>query len=261
MLLSNRAAVITGGSRGIGKAIALTFADHGSAIVIGDILEKEGRETVEEIAKKGREALFLRCDASDSGQVQNMIGQAIQKFGKVDILVNNAGIGPLPKSITGITDEEWNRTLAINLTGVFFCCRAITPYMKERKYGKIINISSMAAVVPPIANIHYSSAKAGVLGLTLDLALELAPFNICVNAILPGAIPTDIWDKLIPPEVPSKEVFFAEVGKMISPMGRVGTAEEVAKAALFLASDLSSYVTGDRIFVAGEAPLRALPVA
>ena len=260
MLLSNRVAVITGGSRGIGKAIALAFVDHGSDIVIADVLEKESRETVGEIEKKGRKAHFVRCDVSDAAQVGNMIKQAISTFGKIDILVNNAGIGPAPKSIVEISDEEWGRTLAINLTGVFLCCRAVVPFMKERNYGKIINISSMAALSPPAPNINYSSAKAGVLGLTRDLALELAPFNICVNAILPGAIITDMWNPILPPDLPTRNAFLAEVGKMTAPMGRVGSTEEIAGVALFLASDLSSFVTGDRVLAAGGAPLKALPL-
>jgi NAD(P)-dependent dehydrogenase (short-subunit alcohol dehydrogenase family) len=260
MLLSDRVAVVTGGSRGIGKAIAVTFAEEGSDLIIADVLEKEGQNTAEEIIAKGRKAIFVRCDVSRVDQVQNMIDQAVGSFGKIDILVNNAGIGPLPKFVTEITDEEWNRTLGINLTGVFFCCRAAVPHMIQRKYGKIINISSMGAISPPAPNIHYSSAKAGVLGLTLDLALELGPFNICVNAILPGAIPTDMWEGIIPPDAPSKEAFFAEVGRVSSPMERPGSTKEVAKAALFLASDLSSFVTGDRILVSGGAPLKPLPL-
>jgi NAD(P)-dependent dehydrogenase (short-subunit alcohol dehydrogenase family) len=128
--------------------------------------------------------------------------------------------------------------------------------MKEKAYGKIINISSMAAIAPPAPLIHYSAAKAGILGVTLDLALELAPFNICVNAILPGLIPTPMWDELqIFPSGVNKEDLFVEMGKTLAPMQRVGTPEDIAGAALFLASDLSAYVTGDRILVGGGYPL------
>ena len=254
--LSGRVAIITGSSRGIGRGIALKFADEGCSIVISDILAEEAKRTLEEVLKKGREAVFIQCDVSDSHQVQDMVDQTIRKFGKVDILVNNAAIGAIIKTITEISEGEWDRLLAINLKGVFLCCKAVVPHMKEKKWGKIINISSMAAIAPPAPNIDYSSSKSGVLGLTLDLALELAPFNVCVNAILPGAIPTDMWNPLLPPEI-NKEDFFAEVGKSVAPMQRVGTPEEVAGAALFLASDLSSYVTGDRILVGGGAPLVA----
>ena len=256
MLLQNRVAIITGGSRGIGRGIALKFAEEGCSPVIADILEEEARETLNEISKKGKEGLFVKCDVSDSRQVQDMVDQAISKFDKVDILVNNAGIGsgPVIKHVTERLEEEWDRMLSINLKGVFLCCKSVVPHMKEKGYGKIVNISSLSAIYPPGPAVHYASAKAGVLGLTLDLALELAPFNICVNAILPGAIATDMLAAHIPPGV-SREDFFTKAGKMIAPMQRMGTPEDVAGAALFFASDLSAYVTGDRIIVGGGLPL------
>jgi NAD(P)-dependent dehydrogenase (short-subunit alcohol dehydrogenase family) len=257
MLLSNRVAIITGGARGIGRGIALKFADEGCSVVITDVLAEEAKKTSEEISKKGRDAVSIPCDVSDSRQVQEMVNQVISKFGKVDVLVNNAGIsGGAPRSITEVSEEIWDKVLDINLKGGFLCCKAVVPHMKTKRYGKIINVSSMAAIAPPAPLIHYSSAKAGILGLTLDLALELAPFNICVNAIIPGAIRSDIWDHIIPPNV-DKETFFAEVGKTIAPMQRIGSPEDIAGAALFLASDLSAYVTGDRILVGGGAPLIA----
>ena len=257
MLLSNRVAIITGGARGIGRGIALKFADEGCSIVISDVLANEAEKTVEEISQKGRETIFVQCDVSNSRQVQDVVDQTISRFGKIDILVNNAGIAGAIKSIVDVSEEEWDRLLAVNLKGVFLCCKAVVPYMKKRGYGKIINISSSAAVAPPAPLIHYTSAKTGVLGLTRDLALELAPLNICVNAILPGLIPTDMYDNLqvFPPGV-NKESVFAEMGKMIAPMQRAGTVEDVAGAALFLASDLSAYVTGDRIIVGGGYPLK-----
>jgi NAD(P)-dependent dehydrogenase (short-subunit alcohol dehydrogenase family) len=256
-MLSNRVAIITGGARGIGKGIALKFADEGCSIVIADVLVNEAGKTVEQISQKGREAIFVQCDVSKSRQVQDLVDQTINRFGKVDILVNNAGIAGAVKSIADVSEEEWDRLLAINLKGVFLCCKAVVPYMKKKGYGKIINISSSAAVAPPAPVIHYSASKTGVLGLTRDLALELAPLNICVNAILPGVIPTDIYDDLqvFPPGV-KKEDAFAEMGKMFAPMQRLGTPEDIAGAALFLASDLSAYVTGDRIIVAGGYPLK-----
>lgn len=257
MLLTNRVAIITGGARGIGRGIVLKFAEEGCSIVIADVLVKEAQKIVEEISKKGREAIFAQCDVSKSRQVNDMMDQTINRFGKVDILVNNAGIGAGVKSISDISEEEWDRLLGINLKGAFLCCKAVVPHMKEKRYGKIINISSCAAIAPPAPLIHYSSSKAGILGLTLDLALELAPFNICVNAILPGLIPTPMWDDLqvLPPGAVKEDVF-AEIGKKLAPMQRVGTPEEIGGAALFLASDLSAYVTGDRIIVAGGYPLK-----
>ncbi len=256
MLLMDRVAIITGGARGIGRGIALKFAEEGCFLAVADVLTTEAKETLGQVSKKGREGIFVQCDISNSQQVQDMVDQVLNKFGKIDILVNNAGVGPPPKSIMDVSEEEWDRVLAINLKGVFLCCKAVVPHLKKRGYGKIINISSLAAVAPPAPNVNYSSAKAGVLGLTLDLALELAPFNICVNAILPGAIPTDMWNSIVPPGA-NREDFFAEVGKTIAPMERLGTPEEIGGAALFLASELSSYVTGDRIIVGGGSPLMA----
>ncbi|MGZ4857608.1 MAG: SDR family NAD(P)-dependent oxidoreductase, partial [Methanobacteriaceae archaeon] len=139
MLLSNRVAIITGGARGIGRGIALKFADEGCSIVISDVLADEAEKTVEEISQKGRETIFLKCDVSNSSQVQDTVDQTISRFGKVDILVNNAGIAGAVKSIVDVSEEEWDRLLAINLKGVFLCCKAVVPYMKKKGYGKIIN--------------------------------------------------------------------------------------------------------------------------
>ena len=254
MLLENKVAIVTGGARGIGRGIGLKFAEEGCSIVVGDVLEKEGEQTVEEITSKGRQALFVRCDVSDKKQVQDLVGQTISTFKKVDILVNNAGVGPLPRPCSDITEEDWDRVLGINLKGIFLCSSAVIPYMKEKKYGKIVNMSSMAAIAPPAPSVHYSSAKAGVLGFTRDLALELAPFNICVNAILPGPIRTPMFDQLLPPDV-DEEAFYENMGKMVTPMQRMGTPEDIAGAALFLASNLSDYITGDRLLVGGGSPL------
>jgi NAD(P)-dependent dehydrogenase (short-subunit alcohol dehydrogenase family) len=258
MLLSNKVAIITGGARGIGRGIAMKFAEEGCSPVIVDVLAAEGRKTAEELSKKERNAVFIKCDITDRSQVKEMVDQVIGKFGKVDILINNAGITGLPKSVTDINEEEWDRVLSINLKGMFLCCKTVVPHMKEKGYGKIVNISSLSAIYPVAPMVHYSASKAGVLGLTLDLALELAPFNICVNVILPGAIPSDMWNMLIPPGV-NREEFLAEIEKAVMPpMQRLGTPEDIAGVALFLASDLSRYVTGDRIIVGGGTPLTQL---
>jgi NAD(P)-dependent dehydrogenase (short-subunit alcohol dehydrogenase family) len=253
MLLENRVAIITGGSRGIGKGIAQKFTEEGCSVVIVGRTEV-GRKTLAEIVSQGGAGIFVQCDISNSRQVQKMVDQVIRQYGKVDILVNNAAIGPTPKFFTAISEEEYDQVLAINLKGTFLCCKAVVPHMQEKKYGKIINISSLAAIAPLATEAHYSAAKAGQLGLTIDLAFELAPFNICVNAILPGITDTDALNGVIPPGV-NKYEFLSEQVKGVVPFQRLGTPQDIAGVALFLASDLSNFVTGDRIIVAGGSPL------
>ena len=254
MLLSNKVAIITGGARGMGRGIALKFAEEGCDIAIADILEKAGAETVKDVAKTGRKAIYINCDVSSIQQVQDMVKQVISKFGKIDILVNDAGTGYYPKPIAEITEQEWERTQSVNLKGVFLVCQAVTPYLKEQKSGKIINISSISAI-SPVSPVSYSSSKGGVMTLTIDLAMELAKDNVCVNAIMPGLIRTEMIDDTIP-EGTSKDEYYENI-KSIIPMQRVGKPEDVAGAAVFLASSLSDYVTGDRILVGGGAPYRA----
>lgn len=255
MLLANRVAIITGGARGIGKGIALRFAREGCTSVIADLLVAEADKTVADISKEGGKGLAIQCDVSDSKQVKHLADTVIEKYGKVDILVNNASFGPPSRSFADIPEDEWDKVIAVSLTGVFLCCQAVIPHMKAKGYGRIINISSGVAVSPAFPMAHYVSAKAGVLGMTRDLALELAPLKICVNAILPGPTRTELWDSVIPPDA-DKDAFFTEMGEKIVPMKRVGTPEDIASVALFLASDLSAFVTGEQISVGGGLPLR-----
>jgi 3-oxoacyl-[acyl-carrier protein] reductase len=251
MLLSNRVAIITGGARGIGRGTALKFADEGCDVVIADLLEEQATKTAAEVAQKGRKGLAIKCDVTDSKQVHAMVADTISKFGKIDILVNDAGamFGTFPAEKE--TEEHWEKVMSLNLKSDYLCAKEVIPYMKEQKYGKIVNLSSIGAVYPPGPSMAYASAKAGVLGLTRALALELGAFNITVNAIMPGAIPTDFWN--LPPTV-DMEAVKANVGKGIL-MQRVGTPEDVARVALFFASELSDYVTGESIIVGGGQPL------
>ncbi len=260
MLLSKRVAIITGGARGIGKGIALKFAGEGCSVVIADILEAEAQETIKEITDKGVEGIFARCDVTNSRMVQDMVHQAIAKFGKVDILVNNAGVGPEQNSIVDVSEEDWDRVLGINLKGVFLCCKAVVPYMIKEKHGKIINISSLAAFAPDYPYVHYCASKAGILGLTYDLAFELSRHKIYVNAICPGPILTPLWSSRLPSDANKKEEALAQIVRHDGvPLQRFGSPEDVAGVALFLASDLSSYITGEKITAAGGLPLKILP--
>jgi len=254
VLLSDRVAIITGGAVGIGRGIALKFAAEGCSVIIADIDAIEGKKTAGEVSKKGGEGIFVSCDVTVGRQVQDMVGKAVSKFGKIDILVNNAGGVPDPKgSLAEVTEEQWDRSLDLNLKSAFLCCQAVVPHMKKNKYGKIINISSLGAVHPAVSVVHYHAAKAGVLGLTYNLAFELAPFNIAVNAILPGPIRTPFWEP-VTRDIPDKDAYFAEIAKKEVPMQRVGTPEDIAGAALFLASELSAFVSGETINVAGGLP-------
>jgi NAD(P)-dependent dehydrogenase (short-subunit alcohol dehydrogenase family) len=254
MLLKDRIAIITGGARGIGKGIALKFAEEGCSIVIADLLMREAKQTETEVVAKGREGLAIQCNVSNSRQVKDLINTTIQKFGKVDILVNNAAFGPPMRSFVDIPEDEWDKVIAVNLKGVFLCCQAVIPHMKEKGYGKIINVSSGAAVSPPLPMAHYAASKAGVLGMTNDIALEYAQFGICANVIMPGPTRTELWDCNIPPGV-NKDEFFKELGKIV-PMKRVGNPDDIASVALFLASDLSRFVTAGQIHVGGGLPLK-----
>lgn len=261
MLLSDRVALITGGAGGIGRGIALQFAEEGCSIAIADVDEENASETVDEVAKKGRPGLVLQCDATDSEQIKKAVEKVISQFGKIDILVNNAGGMPASPPLENITEELWDRVVDLNLKSGFLFCQAVVPYMKEKRYGKIINISSIGAINPPRHSLHYNSAKAGVIGLTYDLAYALAPFNINVNVILPGLIRTAFYDKLVGPmKDGDKDAFFAGLAKMV-PLQRIGTPEDVAGAALFLASRLGAYVTGTSIFVSGGMPLAPQSIA
>lgn len=256
MLLKDRVAIITGGSMGMGRSIALKFAGEGCSIVVADISASEGQKTVEDIVGKGRDGIFINCDITDSRQVKEMVDKTLSRFGKVDVLVNNAGgtLGIKGGSIDSATEEDWDKVLNLNLKGAFLVCQAVVPHMKEKRYGKIINLSSMGAVHPSVSVLHYHAAKAGILGLTNNLAFELASHNIYVNAIVPGPIMTPFWDS-ITAGMSDKEAFFSALARKEVPLGRPGTAEDIAGPALFLATELSSYVTGQIIYVAGGQPM------
>jgi NAD(P)-dependent dehydrogenase (short-subunit alcohol dehydrogenase family) len=257
MLLKDRVAVVTGGARGTGRGIALKLAEEGCAVVVSDIDLDGSRAVVNEITGPGGNALPVRTDITKSVQIQLMVDQTIKKFGKIDILVNNAGGVPGTKgsgSSETITEEEWDRIIDLNLKGPFLVCRAILPAMKKNRYGKIINLSSMGAVSPSVSVLHYHAAKAGVLGLTLNLAFELAPHGIYVNAIVPGPVETPFWDALMPPG-PERDKFLSAMAKHEVPLGRMGTPQDIAGVALFLASGLSDYMTGQVLCVAGGQPL------
>jgi 3-oxoacyl-[acyl-carrier protein] reductase len=255
MLLANRTAIITGGASGMGRGIALRFAEEGCSSVVVDIKDAEAEKTVEMVSQKGGEGLAVHCDVSNSKEVKAMVAQAIKKFGKIDIMVNCAGLGTKPRLFLDITEEEYDKVVAINMKSIFLCCQAIAPHMIANKYGKIINISSIAAISYGAISLHYSAAKAGAFALSTNIALDLAKHNINVNTILPGMIRTAMTRVFAPDSVKDLDAFMSKMAEGI-PLKREGTVDDIASAALFFASDLSSYITADRLCVGGGNPWR-----
>jgi NAD(P)-dependent dehydrogenase (short-subunit alcohol dehydrogenase family) len=254
LLLENRVAVITGSAGGMGKAMALKFAGEGCNIVVNDLKKDQAEEVVEKIKAGGREAIAVKADVSNSEEIKFLIGRAVEKFGKVDILVTNAGAAG-GADLEHSDEDEWDKILALNLKGAFLLCKAAVPHMKKQNYGKIIMVSSMGAVRPSISVLAYHSAKAGVIGLMKNLAFELAPFGIYVNCIVPGPIETPFWDPLtVGMSTEKKQAFLAALAKKEVPLGRIGKPEDIAGPALFFASELSSYVSGQVMCVAGGQP-------
>ncbi len=241
--LKNKVAIVTGASQGIGKEIALHLAKNGAKVVVADITDKM-LEVVNEIKSSGSQGLAVKCDITKMEEVENMVDNTIKKFSRIDILVNNAGIYPF-KPFLEITEQDWDRVLNINLKGTFHCVKAVVSKMVSQKYGKIINISSMAGSTVGFPNqAHYSASKAGIVGLTKTLALELAPFGININAIAPGPIdPTGTKT--------TNNIEVMEQIRKIIPIGRMGQPEDVANLVLYLASDESSFITGQCIVIDG----------
>ena len=254
MLLENRVAVITGSASGMGKAMAFKFAGEGCNIVVNDIQLDKAREVAEAIKAAGRDSIAVKADVSNSEDIKILISQAVEKFGKIDILVTNAGAAG-GADLEHSDENEWDRVLALNLKGAFMLCKAAVPHMKKQRYGKIIMLSSMGAVRPSISVLAYHAAKSGIIGLMKNLAFELAPFGIYVNCIVPGPIETPFWDPLSAGmSEEKKQAFFTALAKKEVPLGRMGKPEDVAGPALFFASELSSYVTGQVMCVAGGQP-------
>jgi 3-oxoacyl-[acyl-carrier protein] reductase len=268
--LSGRVALVTGGSRGLGRADALTLGRAGADVVIADIqLESDSGEaaeqygpiaqaarvqgfvyaelTAKELCELGRRAAAVKCDVTDRAQVEETVQRVVDEFGSVDILVNNAGtldhLGQLPDQRL----ELWERDLSVNLTGAFNCAQAVWPHMKERGWGRIVNMASVAGTLGGFGQASYSATKAGLLGLTRTLALEGARHGITCNAIVPGIIGTEAFN-FGDPEMNERMV-------RRTAMRRAGEPQDVANAIVFLCSDLASYITGIELNVSGGIEL------
>jgi len=243
MGLDDRVAIITGSGRGIGRAIALELARQGAAIVINDVGDAAPAQQVcQEIQDKGGRSQVVLADISQSAEASHLVDSALTAYGRVDILVNNAGI-TRDQLVLRMSDDDWDRVLSINLKGAFLCIKsALRPMLKQR-WGRIINIASIAGVVGNPGQANYSAAKAGLIGLTKTVAREVASRGITVNAVAPGAIDTAMLQSL-------SENVRQEMIKQI-PVGRLGTPEDVAQTVAFLASEATSYITGQVFHVDG----------
>ncbi len=239
---------MTGAGSGIGRASAKLFAAEGAKVVVADYVIKAGQETVDIIQSSGSEATFIEADVSKAEMVGNLIKGAVAKYGSLEVLFNNAGIN-LEKTVTDTSDEELDRVLGINLKGVFLCSKFAIPEMIQSGGGAIINTASIRGLVPQFHLAAYSASKAGVILLTKSIALDYGAKNIRANCICPGPILTPMNDAFLA-TVSDPEKQMQETVKNV-PLGRMGKAEEVANAALFLASDEASFITGSTIVVDG----------
>jgi NAD(P)-dependent dehydrogenase (short-subunit alcohol dehydrogenase family) len=246
--LKGKVALITGSGSGIGKAAALLFAKEGAKVIVNDISE-QGRETVEEIKGQAGEAVFFQADVTKASEVEAMVEKAIDHYGKIDILFNNAGISGVG-AVHETSEELWDRVVNVNLKGVFLPSKMVVPHMMRRKEGCIINMSSCIAEIGLMKRAVYSATKGAVLALTKSMQVDYAPYNIRVNALLPGTILTPFVENYLKNsyEDPEKALEGIKKRQLNSELGR---PEDVAKAALFLASDDSKFMMGSPLYVDG----------
>jgi 3-oxoacyl-[acyl-carrier protein] reductase len=242
MMLAGKVALITGGAQGIGRAIALRFAREGARLAVSDINLEKAKETVKELENLGSDALAIGGNVADGQAAEEMIGQTVNRFGRLDILVNNAGI-TRDGVLLRMKDEDWDLVLAVNLKGAYHCTKAaLRPFLKQKE-GKIVNIASVTGQMGNAGQCNYAASKAGLIGFTKSVAREYANRNIQVNAVAPGFIDTAM-SQAIPEK--GREFLIKQI-----PMERLGTAEDVAEGVLFLASSAADYITGQVLNVNG----------
>lgn len=245
MKLAGRKAIVTGGSRGIGKAIALMYAKEGADVMVNyHSNDAAAKETVAEIEKLGRKGVAVAADVADYKSAQNMVDECVKQLGGVDIVVNNAGVSK-PSMLLKMPEADWDYIINVHLKAAFNTTQAAGRYMKEKKYGKIINVISTAGIFGTTGQINYASAKAGIIGFTKSASRELGRYNINVNVICPGITKTEMTGKLQSDEK-LRQIYEARIQ-----LGRFAEPEEIAPAFVFLASDDASYITGQVLGVDG----------
>lgn len=247
MRLKDKVAVVTGAGQGIGRTVALGYAQEGASVAVADLDGDTGQSTVKDIKDKGGQALFVRTDVSKREDVQNLLDTAVREFGHVDIWVNNAGI-IRPAMLKDMTDEQWDQVIAVHLKGTFLGVQMAARHMMERNYGRIINVTSGAGTAGTIGQINYSAAKAGITGITKSAARELARFGILVNCISPSA--TTRMTQKIQTDPKFKDFYLSRI-----PLGRWAEAEEMLGMFIHLASDECTYMTGQIISITGGSSM------
>jgi NAD(P)-dependent dehydrogenase (short-subunit alcohol dehydrogenase family) len=245
-IFKNHVALVTGGSFGIGRATAIAFAKRGASVVIADWKEDKEQTTLNLIKKEGSEGLFIQCDVSQPGDVKALIEKIIATFGQLNFSFNNAGIEGLQAPVHECTEENWDRTMAVNLKGVWLCMKEEISQMRKQGKGAIINCASIAGLAGFVTLPAYTASKHGIIGLTKVAALENATLGIRVNAVCPGVIHTKMMDRITKEDKEAEKQYIA-----IEPVGRMGEPEEIAEAVVWLSSDAASFVTGHSMVVDG----------
>jgi len=249
--LDGRVAIVTGGVQGIGGGVALSLARAGANIVVAEAVQERIPPAVARLEGLGVQALGVQTDVTRADAVDRLVGQTLERFGKIDILVNNAGIVVL-KHMRDQTEADWDRVLDVNLKGVFLCCHRVVREMEKQRTGAIVNIASIAALHYTVPHVPYAASKAGVVALTRDLAYEVASLGIRGNAIAPGPIETPMMANSLSEE--QKAAYAKTV-----PLGRIGQPQDIGDAAVFLASDAAGFITGVTLPVAGGTDLKVGP--